>query len=192
MKRLVARNSELETQGTAGQGVPSSGGIFLEPEVTGTPDLGFTGCPFVPFQYRTRGLLPATTQRPWQNAMGWRLNSTNVFLRVLEAASTNELRAPAWLGSGEALALAAPHHCPHGAPPRAVHRETESSVATSSFFFLFFLGLHLRYLEVPRLGVESELQLPVYTTAPADPQPTDGGQGSNPHPRGHYVRFLTC
>jgi len=29
-----------------------------------------------------------------------------------------------------------------------------------------FLGLHM---EVPRLGVESELQLPVYTTATATP-----------------------
>ena len=33
------------------------------------------------------------------------------------------------------------------------------------FSFCFFLGLHLRHIEVPRLGVESELQLPAYTTA---------------------------
>ena len=33
------------------------------------------------------------------------------------------------------------------------------------FFFLVFLGPHLRHMEVPRLGVESELQLP------ASPQP---------------------
>ena len=33
-------------------------------------------------------------------------------------------------------------------------------------FFLFcFLGLHMQHIEVPRLGVESELQLLVYTTA---------------------------
>ena len=37
-------------------------------------------------------------------------------------------------------------------------------------FFIFFiiiiiiLGLHLRHMEVPRLGVESELQLPAYPT----------------------------
>ena len=38
------------------------------------------------------------------------------------------------------------------------------------FFFFFFLGLlHLRHMEVPRLGVESELQLPVYTTARIEP-----------------------
>ena len=36
------------------------------------------------------------------------------------------------------------------------------------FSFLFcFLGLHLRHMEVPRLGVESELQLLVYATATA-------------------------
>ena len=30
-----------------------------------------------------------------------------------------------------------------------------------------FLGLHLQHMEVPRLGVESELKLPAYTTATA-------------------------
>ena len=33
------------------------------------------------------------------------------------------------------------------------------------FFFLVFLELHLRHMEVPRLGVRSELQLLGYTTA---------------------------
>ena len=33
------------------------------------------------------------------------------------------------------------------------------------FLFSFFLGLHLRHREVPRLGVVSELQLRAYTTA---------------------------
>ena len=40
------------------------------------------------------------------------------------------------------------------------------------FFFLFlifFLGLHLRHVEVPSLGVKSELQLPAYATATAKP-----------------------
>ena len=32
-------------------------------------------------------------------------------------------------------------------------------------YFLFFSGLHLQHMEVPRLGVKSELQLPAYTTA---------------------------
>ena len=34
------------------------------------------------------------------------------------------------------------------------------------FIYLFsFLGLQVRHMEVPRLGVEMELQLPAYTTA---------------------------
>lgn len=40
------------------------------------------------------------------------------------------------------------------------------------FFFFVFLGLHPRHMEVPRLGVESELQLPAYTTATATPDPS--------------------
>ena len=44
-----------------------------------------------------------------------------------------------------------------------------------SFFFFFlvcFSGPHLRHMEVPRLGVESELQLPAYTTATATRDPS--------------------
>ena len=36
---------------------------------------------------------------------------------------------------------------------------------TILFFFFFFLGPHLWHMEIPRLGVESELQLLAYTTA---------------------------
>ena len=35
-------------------------------------------------------------------------------------------------------------------------------------YLLVFLGLHLRHTKVPRLGVESELQPPAYTTATAE------------------------
>ena len=35
------------------------------------------------------------------------------------------------------------------------------------FFFFVFPELHPWHMEVPRLGVESELQLPAYTTATA-------------------------
>ena len=38
------------------------------------------------------------------------------------------------------------------------------------FIYLFiyvFLGLHQQHMDVPRLGVKSELQLPAYTTATA-------------------------
>ena len=35
-----------------------------------------------------------------------------------------------------------------------------------------FLGLHLQHMEVPRLRVESELQLPAYATAIATEDPS--------------------
>ena len=37
------------------------------------------------------------------------------------------------------------------------------------FFFLAFLGPHLWHMEVPGPGIQSELQLPAYTTATALP-----------------------
>ena len=37
------------------------------------------------------------------------------------------------------------------------------------FFFLFFLGSHLQHMEIPRPGIESELQLPATATATQDP-----------------------
>ena len=40
------------------------------------------------------------------------------------------------------------------------------------FFCCFFLGLHPQHVEVPRLGVESELQPPAYTRATARPDPS--------------------
>ena len=36
---------------------------------------------------------------------------------------------------------------------------------------MLFLGPHLKHMEVPRLGVELELLLPVYATATATPEP---------------------
>ena len=39
------------------------------------------------------------------------------------------------------------------------------------FVFVFFLGPHLRHMDVTRLGVELELQLLPYTTATAMPDP---------------------
>ena len=40
------------------------------------------------------------------------------------------------------------------------------------FFFSGFLGPHLWHMEVSRLGVKSELQLPAYTTATATQDPS--------------------
>ena len=39
------------------------------------------------------------------------------------------------------------------------------SLITTGFFFFNFLGPHSRHMEVPRLGVKSELQLQAYATA---------------------------
>ena len=46
--------------------------------------------------------------------------------------------------------------------------------STFLFFFLasVFLGPHPWHMEVPGLGVESELQLPAYTTVTAMPDPS--------------------
>ena len=52
------------------------------------------------------------------------------------------------------------------------------------FFFWLFLGLHLQYMEVARLGVQSELQLLVYTRATATQDPScicDLHQSSQQH-----------
>ena len=45
------------------------------------------------------------------------------------------------------------------------------SSSLPSFFFICFLWLHLQHMEVPRLGVNLELQLPAYTTTTAMPRP---------------------
>ena len=52
------------------------------------------------------------------------------------------------------------------------HLQTCLEGWTLFFFFLAFLGLHLWHMEVPRLGEESELQLPATATATAMPDPS--------------------
>ena len=47
-----------------------------------------------------------------------------------------------------------------------------STSVLAFIFFFCFLGPHLQNVEVPRLGVESELQLLAYTTATATPHPS--------------------
>ena len=53
----------------------------------------------------------------------------------------------------------------------AIENTVTGEVITSRlfafFFFFCFLGPHLLHVEVPRLGVKSELQLPAYTIATA-------------------------
>ena len=49
-----------------------------------------------------------------------------------------------------------------------VSKVTSNAVIVQPFFFLFFfLGPHPWHMEVPRLGIQMELQLLVYTTATA-------------------------
>ena len=79
------------------------------------------------------------------------------------------------------------------------------------FFFLFvLLGLHLWHMKVPRLGgqiravaaglhhshgnTRSELHLRPTPdkAATMDPQPTEQGQESNPHPHGYLIGFLSA
>ena len=50
--------------------------------------------------------------------------------------------------------------------------KTALGAKPSYFFFFCFLGLHPWHMEIPRLGVESELQLPVCTTATAISDPS--------------------
>ena len=61
-------------------------------------------------------------------------------------------------------------------------------VCLGNFLFVCFcfLGPYLQHVEIPRLGVKLELQLPAYATATAmqDPEPTERGRGSNPKPHG--------
>ena len=104
--------------------------------------------------------------------------------------------------------------CTEMSPRRQpLQKETRKKMQCCKFCFLslafFFLGLHLRHVEIPRWGVKSELQLQAYTTATAtqDPShichlhhsspqrwilnpPTERGQGSNRHPHGYWSDLL--
>ena len=53
-------------------------------------------------------------------------------------------------------------HCTTREPPNIVHSTLSFSLL---FFFFGFLGPHLWHMDVPRLGVKSELLLPAYATA---------------------------
>ena len=65
------------------------------------------------------------------------------------------------------------HHLPSPstAPIFLVAAQEFFSLPSFSFFW-FFLGPNLRHMEVPRLGVQLELQLPAYTTARATQDPS--------------------
>ena len=52
------------------------------------------------------------------------------------------------------------------------HKGWRKSSLTFLFLFFVFVGTPRQHMEVPRLGVKSELQLLAYTTATAMPDPT--------------------
>ena len=64
-----------------------------------------------------------------------------------------------------------PHDSPESCWKIGFHVSTPEILTQLVFFFFFFfsLELHLRHMEVPRLGINSELQLPVCTTATVMP-----------------------
>ena len=91
-------------------------------------------------------------------------------------------------------------------PVRFVSAEPRRELPKKIFFFI--LMPHLQHMEIPRLGVEQEPQLPAYSTAMETPDlscvqpmpqlwqcwilnPTEQGQRLNLHPHGHYVWLLT-
>ena len=53
--------------------------------------------------------------------------------------------------------------------------------------FFSFLGLHVRHMEVPKLGVQSELQLLAYTTVTATQEPS---HVCDRHPSSRQCRIL--
>ena len=55
---------------------------------------------------------------------------------------------------------------------QSCYEHSSISLCEDIHFFFFFLGLHLRHMEVPRLGVEWELQLLSYPRATAIPDPS--------------------
>ena len=65
------------------------------------------------------------------------------------------------------------------------HEWKERRWGESIDYLFVFREPHLRHMEVPRLGVESELQLLAYTTAVPDPQPTEQHQGLNQRPHNY-------
>ena len=65
--------------------------------------------------------------------------------------------------------------------------KTHFPTITLKIFFVWFLGPHLRQMEVLRLEVEKELQLPAYDTATAKADP---GCICHLHPGSRQPRIL--
>ena len=75
-----------------------------------------------------------------------------------------------WGGGGEGRGLGGAH--PPHLPNSKVHTPQNLSLHIFFFFFFCFLGPHQQHMEVPRLGIESELQPLAYARATATPDPS--------------------
>ena len=78
-----------------------------------------------------------------------------------------------WLQAGVLVSWVC-HLCSHTGPGtwKGPVLWGSAKVMLTFFFFLGLLGPPLWHMEIPRMGVKSELQLPAYTTAPATPDPS--------------------
>ena len=83
-------------------------------------------------------------------------NWLHCLFQLLEAAHAPWLLAPAVFRGCDLITLSDLFFCHHCS-------SSDSTLLLPSFFF----WLHLRHVEVPRLGIESELQLPACTTVTA-------------------------
>jgi len=88
----------------------------------------------------------------WEPPMGWKDSHSGSWVCVNLRGSRNETWRWPW-----------PWPCLSSVSPSL------QSLSTNIFFFLCFFGLHLQH--VPRLGVQSELQLPATATATATQDP---------------------
>ena len=93
----------------------------------------------------------------------------------------------------------------HNYSSRSIH--LQQSQKSNLFFSFFFLRVHLQHMEIPRLEVESGLQLLAYVTAMLELKhicnlhsslwqrqigyPTEQGRELNLHPHGYCVGFVT-
>ena len=111
--------------------------------------------------------------------------------RALPRSQSPEVRKPPTFPSP--LCLPPPRPPPLPTPARPLDEHFQPLFFIYLFILSFvFLGSHPQHMEIPRLGVQSELQVLAYTTVTAmpDPQPTERGWGSNLQPHGSQLGML--
>ena len=93
---------------------------------------------------------------------------------LLEETLASSLSSPPWEDTSRRQPSTNQEKGPHQTPglpmPWSWTSQPLELWEISVFVFGFcFLGSHLQHMEVPKLGVKSQLQLPAYTTATAMP-----------------------